>query len=144
QKYYTKPNNKGWIGNSIESDWFKIPSNNRNEADIPYLGLEIKVTPIVSTRNGWSAKERLVLNIFDFHDEYKRDFSHASYMEKAYLIELMYYEHLKNVPSPEFFVKAATLFDLHSLPKEDFLIIEQDWKVIIDKIKGGKAEELSD
>src|SRR5699024_12584602 len=48
------------------------------------------------------------------------------------------------MPSPEYFIKAATLFDLHNLPREDLLIIEQDWNVIVEKIKEGKAEELSD
>lgn len=144
QKYYAQPKNKGWIGNAIESDWFGIPNNTRNEADIPNLNLEIKVTPIIKTRNGWSAKERLVLNIFNFFDEYKRDFKNASFLEKANLIEMLYYEHLKDIPSPEYFIKAATLFNLHRLPKEDMKIIEQDWNIIIEKIKEGKAEELSD
>ena len=73
-KYYNNKQNKGWVGNSIESDWFNIPNNSRKEADIPYLDLDIKVTPIRLTKNGWSAKERLTLNIFDFSDEYTRKF----------------------------------------------------------------------
>lgn len=144
KKYYEKPRNKGWIGNSIESDWFYVKNNNNKEADIPYLNLEIKVTPIMKTRNGWSAKERLVLNIFDFHDEYKRNFSESSFLQKANYIELLYYEYLKDVESPNLIVKAATLFDFYELPEEDFLIIEQDWNIIVQKIKEGKAEELSD
>lgn len=144
QKYFDKPDNKGWIGNAIERDWFGIPNNSRHEADIPYLGLEIKVTPIRNTRNGWSAKERLVLNIFDFKDEYKRDFERSSFIEKANLIELIYYEYIKGKIGPEFFITAATLFDLKKLPKEDILIIKQDWEIIVNKIKEGKAEELSD
>lgn len=144
QNYYDNPKNKGWIGNSIESDWFYLPNNSRKEADFADLGVELKVTPIKQTKAGWSAKERLFLNIFDFNDEYKRDFENASFLEKANLIELMYYEFIKDVPSPELFIKAATLFKLHELPEEDRLIIEQDWKIIIEKIKEGKAEELSD
>lgn len=143
-KYELSPQNKGWIGNSIENDWFDIPNNNRNEADIPYLGLEIKVTPIKMTKNGWSAKERLVLNIFDFHEEYKKDFLNSSFLKKANLIEMMYYEFIKGIPSPDLIIKAATLLDLHDLPEEDMLIIEQDWNIIVEKIKAGKAEELSD
>ncbi|MEP9852959.1 Sau3AI family type II restriction endonuclease [Staphylococcus aureus] len=144
QKYYANTNNKGWIGNAIESDWFKVPNNSRKEADIPYLDLEIKVTPIRETKKGWSAKERLVLNIFDFNDEYKRNFLNASFIEKSNLIELLYYEYKKNVDSPNLKIKAATLFNFDDLPEEDLLIIEQDWNIIIDKIKEGKAEELSD
>ena len=93
EKYYANTKNKGWIGNAIESDWFDVPNNSRKEADIPYLGLEIKVTPIKSTKKGWSAKERLVLNIFDFKDEYKREFKNASFIEKTDLTELLYYEY---------------------------------------------------
>ncbi|MCY1573109.1 Sau3AI family type II restriction endonuclease [Staphylococcus pettenkoferi] len=144
EKYYANTKNKGWIGNAIESDWFDVPNNSRKEADIPYLGLEIKVTPIKSTKKGWSAKERLVLNIFDFKDEYKREFKNASFIEKTDLTELLYYEYIKDIASPELKIKAATLFDFNKLPKEDLLIIEQDWNIIIDKIKEGKAEELSD
>lgn len=138
------PKNKGWVGNSIESDWFGIPNNSKKEADFPNLNLELKVTPIRHTKNGWSAKERLVLNIFDFHDEYKRTFDKASFIEKANLMELMYYEFVKDTNAPEFSIKAATLFNLRDLPEEDKLIIEQDWNLIIDKINEGKAEELSD
>lgn len=144
EKYYAKRTNKGWIGNAIESDWFSVPNNSRHEADIPYLGLEIKVTPIKKTNKGWSAKERLVLNIFDFNDEYQRTFENASFIEKSNLIELLYYEFKKDVDSPNLKIKAATLFNLNDLPEEDLLIIEQDWNIIVDKIKEGKAEELSD
>lgn len=143
-KYYAKSNNKGWIGNSIESDWFGIQNNSRREADIPYLDLEIKVTPIKHTRNGWSAKERLTLNLFDFSDEYKRNFENASFLQKANLIELLYYEYKDNLDSPDFIIKAANLVNLRDLPREDMLIIEQDWNTIVEKIKEGKAEELSD
>lgn len=144
EKYYQKPNNKGWIGNAIESDWFSVPNNSRHEADIPYLNLEIKVTPIKQTKNGWSAKERLVLNIFDYNDEYLREFKNASFLEKAHLIEMLYYEYQKDVPSPELEMMAAILFNLHNIPEEDMLIIEQDWMKIIDMIKAGRAHELSD
>lgn len=138
------PKNKGWVGNSIESDWFELPNNTRQEADFPHLNLELKVTPIRETKNGWSAKERLVLNIFDFHDEYKRQFENASFLEKSNLMELIYYEFIKETPAPEFYIKAATLFNLDDIPEEDKLIIKQDWELIVNKIKEGKAEELSD
>ena len=83
-----------------------------------------------------------VLNIFDFHDEHTRKFESASFLEKSNLIELMYYEFIEGIPSPELYIKAATLFNLHNLPKEDLFIIRQDWHLIINKIKEGKAEEL--
>lgn len=143
-KYYEKRNNKGWVGNSIESDWFSIPNNSRKEADIPYLDLDIKVTPIRLTKNGWSAKERLTLNLFDFNEEHNKTFDEASFFKKATYIELLYYEYKDYIDSPDFIIKAANLLNLKDLPKEDLLIIEQDWNTIIKKIKEGKAEELSD
>lgn len=145
EKYYLKPSNKGWLGNAIESDWFDIPNNNRSEADIPYLNLEIKVTPIYKTRKGWSAKERLTLNIFDFYDEYQREFKNASFLQKANLTELLYYQYTDKGIYPDFEIVNAYLFNiLDELSEEDLLIIESDWNVIIDKIKEGRAEELSD
>src|SRR5699024_2430081 len=50
----------------------------------------------------------------------------------------------KETPAPEFYIKAATLFNLDDIPEEDKLIIKQDWELIVSKIKEGKAEELSD
>jgi len=144
QKYYKSRNNKGWVGNSVESDWFYIPNNSRKEADIPHLNLDIKVTPIKYTRNGWSAKERLTLNLFNFFDEHTRKFENASFLQKAPLIELLYYEYKKEVDSPDYVIKAANLLDIKNLPQEDLLIMEQDWNLIVQKIKEGKAEELSD
>lgn len=145
ERYYLKPTNKGWLGNAIESDWFDIPNNNRNEADIPYLNLEIKVTPIYLTKNGWSAKERLTLNIFDFNDEYKREFRNASFIQKANLTELLYYQYLNDCSYPDFKIVNAYLFNImDELSEEDLLIIESDWNIIVNKIKEGKAEELSD
>src|SRR5699024_1531633 len=138
------PNNKGWVGNAIESDWFGLPDNTRREADFRHLNLKLKVTPIRKNGKGWSAKERLVLNIFDFHDEYKREFENASFLEKSNLMELIYYEFIKETPAPEFYIKTAILFNLDDIPEEDKLIIKQDWEVIVNKIKEGKAEELSD
>ncbi|PEX04823.1 hypothetical protein CN453_04750 [Bacillus cereus] len=144
QKYYDSPKNKGWIGNSVESDYFGLPNNSRKEADFANLGVELKVTPIKMTKKGWSSKERLTLNVFDFHDECTRTFETASFIQKANLIEIVYYEFIQNIPSPDLIIKRAVLFDLLKLPEEDMLIIKQDWEKIVRKINDGKAEELSD
>lgn len=143
--YYSNPKNKGWTGNAIEKDWFQIPNNNRKEADIPYLNLEIKVTPVEENSKGWSAKERLTLNVFNYSDEYKRDFKNASFFEKAELTELLFYKFLKGVPYPEMEIVKAHTFDMaKDISEEDMEIIKSDWEIIIDKIKKGKAHELTD
>src|SRR5699024_2600543 len=79
-----------------------------------------------------------------FNEEYLKPFEQASFILKSSLIELMYYEHKKDIPSPELEVKKANLFKLSDLPKEDWLIIKQDWETIINKILEGRADELSD
>lgn len=142
--YQTHSNNKGWVGNAIQQDYYQLPINSLHEADFANIDVELKVTPIKHTRNGWSAKERLVFNVMNFNDEWKRTFETASFMEKARLTELVQYEYQSQLPSPEFSIKAATFLDLYDLPKEDLLIIKNDWQIIVDKIKEGKAEELSE
>lgn len=142
--YYTHKNNKGWVGNSMESDYFGLPNNNRAEADFPEIHTELKITPMKQTKRGWSAKERLSLNIMDFKEEYKNTFETSSFIKKARYIDLIFYEYVKDIPSPELFIRAAELFDFYQLPEEDLLIMKQDYETIINKIKEGKAEELSD
>ena len=41
-------------------------------------------------------------------------------------------------------VKITKLIRFPDLPEKDRLIIENDWKIIHDKIKAGKAHELSE
>src|SRR5699024_696118 len=142
--YYNNLKNKGWIGNSIEEDWFGVINNNRDEPDIPYLNLEIKITPIIKTKRGWSYIERLVLNIFNFHEEYKSDFFDSSFYTKSASMEVLFYEYQKDVHSPELMIRKAAQINLSDFPQEDLLIIQDDWHKIVDKIKEGKAEELSD
>src|SRR5699024_12566122 len=41
-------------------------------------------------------------------------------------------------------IRKAAQINLSDFPQEDLLIIQDDWHKIVDKIKEGKAEELSD
>jgi DNA mismatch repair protein MutH len=53
----------------------------------------------------------------------------------------MSYEHLANKPKGDFRIDAAILF---SFPEEDLIIIEHDWETIINKVRAGKAHEISE
>ena len=66
--------NKGGIGQIIEEGLFHMAVNSRAEADFSNLDLELKVTGIKTNakQTSFSAKERLVLNIIDYIEEYKR------------------------------------------------------------------------
>ena len=51
------------------------------------------------------------------------------------------YEHLLDRPQGDFKIDAAILF---SFPEEDLVIIENDWKTIMEKVRSGRAHELSE
>ena len=53
----------------------------------------------------------------------------------------MSYEHLAGKPKGDFKIDEAVLF---SFPEEDLAVIERDWETIMNKIRAGKAHELSE
>ena len=132
---------KGAIGTVIEESWFGYSPNSESEPDFPEAGVELKVTPYVRGKNGIRAKERLVCNIINYMDEYTKTFSTSSFWCKCNTMLLMSYEHLKGVPKGDFCIDEAILF---SFPEEDLVIIEQDWKTIIEKVRTGRAHEISE
>lgn len=132
---------KGAIGTVLEESWFGYLPNSESEPDFPEAGVELKATPYVRNNGRIRAKERLVCNIINYMQEYDKTFETSSFWHKCNTMLLMSYEHLYDKPKSEFKIDAAVLF---SFPEEDLLIIEQDWKTIIDKVRNGKAHELSE
>ena len=63
---------KGAIGTVIEESWYGYTPNSESEPDFPEAGVELKVTPYIRTKGGIRAKERLVCNIINYMEEYKR------------------------------------------------------------------------
>lgn len=132
---------KGAIGTVIEESWYGYSPNSESEPDFPEAGVELKVTPYVRTKDGIRAKERLVCNIINYMDEYKKTFYSSAFWHKCETMLLMSYEHLFDKPKGEFTIDAAILF---SFPEEDLLIIEHDWEIIMAKVRAGKAHEISE
>jgi DNA mismatch repair endonuclease MutH len=134
--------NKGSIGNLIQEYHFGYPVNSRAEADFVEAGVELKVTPYKRVQNGISAKERLVLNIIDYMNEYKNSFETSSFWTKNNTIQLMFYEYVPELPRTQWFVSHVYLWELH---KESQLYqFKQDWQLIRDMIAAGRAHELSE
>ncbi len=132
---------KGGIGNLVE-EWFGIKPNNRSEPDFVEAKVELKVTPYRRNKNGTvRAKERLVANMIDYMKEVDKTFETSSFYEKCNTILFMFYENRPEVDKSEFFVSDVVLFQF---PDEDLEIIKDDWEKIIDKIREGKAHELSE
>lgn len=132
---------KGAIGTVIEESWFGYKPDSEAEPDFPEAGVELKVTPYVRGRDGIRAKERLVCNIINYMEEYDKTFNTSAFWHKCQCILLMSYEHLKDKPKGDFRIDAAVLF---SFPEEDLVIIEHDWETIINKVRAGKAHEISE
>lgn len=129
------------IGTVIEESWFGYTPNSESEPDFPEAGVELKVTPYIRGRKGIRAKERLVCNIINYMEEYDKTFQTSSFWHKCNTMLLMSYEYLSDKPKGDFTIDEAILF---SFPEEDLAIIEHDWQIIIEKVRIGKAHEISE
>lgn len=132
---------KGAIGSVLEESWFGYKINSESAPDFAEAGVELKATPYIRTNKGIRAKERLVCNIINYMTEYKETFKTSSFWKKCNTMLIMSYEHKENIPKYEFKIDEAVLF---SFPIEDLIIIEQDWQKIMQKIRQGKAHEISE
>jgi DNA mismatch repair protein MutH len=133
---------KGGIGTLIEEHHFGYKPNSISEADFPEAGVELKVTPYKKNKNNtFSAKERLVLNIINYMNEHDKTFETSAFWHKNKLILLVFYLFDEQLERHDFKITHAQLF---KFPEKDLEIIKQDWETIINKIKDGKAHELSE
>ncbi|RRC94057.1 restriction endonuclease [Erysipelotrichaceae bacterium OH741_COT-311] len=135
--------NKGGLGQIIEEKFFNYACNSESRADFYEAGVELKVTPYKKNRNGsLSAKERLVLSMIDYFSVVDESFETSHFWNKSKLILLVYYLYQKEVESNlDYRIEYASLF---TPPKQDVDIIRHDFEVIVEKIKAGKAHELSE
>lgn len=134
---------KGGLGQLVEKGLYGIESNNKSEPDFMPAGIELKVTPYRKIKNNkLSAKERLVLNIIDYNEEYKNEFKKSHFWFKNNKIQLLWYLYEEEKEKLDYKITHQKLIEL-SL-NEDLEQIEKDWNNIINKIKEGKAHEISE
>ena len=133
--------NKGQLGQLVEEVLFGYKPNSRKEADFKDAGVELKVTPLKQLKNGnLTIKERLVLSIINFNTIINENWDNNTLFPKLHYLLLMFYLHENKAPLDLIF-KLVTLWKPSSA---DLSIIEQDWNYIVNKIKAGKAHELSE
>lgn len=134
---------KGGLGELIEECFFHYKCNNDSNPDFDLAGVELKVTPYkINNNNSLSAKERLIITMIDYFNVINEDFYESHLWAKSNLILLIYYLYSKNISNRlDYPIHYAKLF---SPPKEDIEIIKQDFETIVNKIKSGKAHELSE
>lgn len=148
----SKGTDKGGFNKIVEQYYFKIDNNNLQVADFSEAGVELKVAPLKEVNKnkdsnllrkikGLSMKERTVLTMIDYNKLSKETWETNSLKEKAFKILFCFYIWKKNISQLDF------IFDLVSLwepNKNDLEIIKQDWNTIVEKIKKGKAHEISE
>jgi len=139
---YGNKENKAYFGHIFEKDVYDYEINSKSSPDFEDAGIELKVTPYKKNKNNTlSAKERLVLNIINYMTEYKNSFYSSHFWYKNNKIQIVWYLYEKNKKKEELKVTHELLY---TFPKEDLPIIIKDWEYIIEKIKNGKAHELSE
>lgn len=140
---YGNLSRKGGLGNLIEKEYFGYEPNSSPEPDFPKAGVELKVSPYEKNKNGkLKAGERLVLGMISFEEPLEDDFYDSHAWQKCKLILLIYYFRNKALESNLLYpIDYAALF---TPPEEDLKIIEDDYKIIYEKIASGRAHELSE
>ncbi|MCK9454295.1 Sau3AI family type II restriction endonuclease [Sulfurimonas sp.] len=137
-----KIKNKGNFGQLLEKYYFLYEPNSNSEPDFKEARLELKSSPIKRLKKlHYVSKERLVLNIINFMQVTEQSFENSSFWKKNKNLLLIFYLHELDKNFLDYKIEIA---DEWSFPEIDLEIIKNDWEIITNKIKNGKAHELSE
>lgn len=142
---------KGALGNAIEAGHFYYRPNSSAKPDLGWA--ELKCTGLLPDgHGGYRAKERLVICMINYGGaagssipcvvEESADESHA--FRKLTSILLVFYDYAKYSESSELLDARIRLAGLWVPEPEDIVLFKQDWEVIRDFVKQGRAHELSE
>ena len=131
---------RGSYGNAIEEHYFKYQPNSDSAPDFAEVGLELKVTPMKKAKGGLVAKERLVISMIDFDEVVDEDFEHSHFLKKASDILLISYLWEQDQDPLDYTVQ---LVEEWKIPEQDLAQIKQDWETVVDKVRLGRAHEIS-
>ncbi len=143
----TSGRTRGSFGNILEKYYYGIePKNSSSEPDFPKAGVELKATPIIKRNSDglYKAKERLVLGMINYKKEIDLTFDTSTFLRKNAKIMMVSYEHEKDRKIIDHPVRIAKLICFDELSEIDQQIIKNDWEMIVQKLKNGKAHELSE
>lgn len=137
-----KVKNKGSFGQFLEKYYFLYEPNSNSEPDFKEAELELKASPIKKLKKlRYVSKERLVLNIINFMEVAEQNFESSSFWKKNKTLLVIFYLHELE---KNFLDYKIEIVDEWSFPEIDLEIIKNDWQIITNKIKNGKAHELSE
>lgn len=132
---------RGSFGNALEEYYFMYMPNSISEPDFPEVGMELKATPLKRLKNGDTvSKERLVITMINYMDVINETFETSHLLDKADKILLIQYMYEPDVSPLDYVIEVAALW---GLPKEDMPIFKQDWETVVNKVRAGKAHEIS-
>lgn len=132
---------KGSLGTLIELHYFHYMPNDDPRPDFYKAGLELKVTPFIHKKSGYRAKERLVIDMINYIDVINESFESSRFWNKAKKILLVYYLYQKELSRLDYKIRYVQIF---TPPVKDIAVIRQDFEKIVDKIRAGRAHELSE
>ena len=142
---------KGRVGLVIEEGLFGLKQNSKPKPDFEELGIELKVTPykkLSKSRDNapiYSAKERLVLHVIDYKNDYKYEFYNSNLWEKCHKMLLIFYLYEENILPMNYEITEAFILNLvDDISKEDMEIIKKDWDYLMMMIKEGSAHLISE
>ena len=130
--------NKGNFGNILEKGYFKIDNNNESKPDFEELGIELKTTPMVQrTKKGYGSKERLMLCMINYNDLIEKGFE-GTILNKNKELLIVFYLHNENIEDGKILKVILWTFS-----EADLRMLEDDWNVIANMVREGKAHEIS-
>lgn len=134
--------NKGNFGQILEKYYFYYEPNSNAEPDFKEIGLELKSSPLKQLKKlNYVSKERLVLNIINYLEVVNEDFINSSFWRKNQDLLLVFYLYEVNKSFLEYEIKIVDTWNFSDI---DLEVIKNDWNLITQKIKDGKAHELSE
>ncbi len=132
---------KGGLGQLVEKFFYEYKPNSKPTPDFEEAGVELKTTPLKKIKEDLQIKERLVCDMIDFCAIVNVGFEDSPFYKKCVLMLILFYLHEKGMEKRDLkFIYSA----LWRLQGKDLQIIRQDYQIIINKIKAGKAHELSE
>jgi DNA mismatch repair protein MutH len=137
-----KYSGKGSFGQILEEFYFGYSPNSKSEADFLDIGMELKSSPLKQIKSSeFRSKERLVLSMIDYLKIVNQSFEESEFWKKSQSLLLVFYLYSVNTDVIDYVIK---LVDEWNFPSIDLEIIRKDWEFIKQKIKDGKAHELSE
>lgn len=134
---------KGGLGNLLEEVYFGYPVNNTSEPDFPKAGIELKATPYEKGRSAQlRAGERLVLSMIPHnHPLEGRVLEESHLWHKCKHLLLVFYLRDKKLCN---LLYRIDFVDLFTPSEADLVIIRKDFLLIAEKVRSGRAHELSE